>query len=117
MPCFQDGTHLVSCLPDTIVHEFSKMGHSSSFMSDTAGAMLGPSSKRKGVFTMTNTRSTKIATIVSCILCLSGIILLMISLFKDNGSGLYMRLGLLLIDVTAVINVVRIVRSRKEHKA
>ena len=66
---------------------------------------------------MTNTRSTKIATIGSCILCLSGIILLMISLFKDNGSGLYMRLGLLLIDVTAVINVVRIVRSRKEHKA
>lgn len=65
---------------------------------------------------MTNTRSTIIATIVSSILCLAGIILLMISLFRDNGSGLYMRLGLLLIDVTAIINVVRIVRRRKEQK-
>ena len=63
---------------------------------------------------MTNTRSTIFATIVSSILCLAGIILLMISLFRDNGSGLYMRLGLLLIDVTAVINVVRIVRRRKK---
>ena len=63
---------------------------------------------------MTNTRSTIIATIVSSILCLAGIILLMISLFRDNGSGMYMRLGLLLIDVTAVINVVRIVRRRKK---
>ena len=65
---------------------------------------------------MTNTRSTIIATIVSSILCLAGIILLMISLFRDNGSGMYMRLGLVLIDVTAVINVVRIVRRRKAHK-
>ncbi len=65
---------------------------------------------------MTTTRSTMIATIVSSLLCLAGIILLMISFFKDSGSGLYMRLGLLFIDVTAVINVVRIVRRRKAHK-
>jgi len=65
---------------------------------------------------MKNTKTNTIILIAMSILGIAGAVFLGISILADNDSTLSLRIALTCVDIAVVLNVIQIVRRRREHK-
>lgn len=65
---------------------------------------------------MKKTKTNTIILIAMSILGIAGAVFLGISIFADNDSTLSLRIALTCVDIAVVLNVIQIVRRRREHK-
>ena len=65
---------------------------------------------------MKNTTFNKIILFVTSILGIAAAIFLALSFFADTDSTMSLRIALACIDIATVLNVIQLVRRRKEHK-